>query len=104
MNFIDQCLSGEVLLDEIEDFIDKWHEGEEGEALELHEYLGMSWEEYELWGTMPSVLSFIIAARRNKSTLDVELERERYALAARASSPEEAKRVEVWLRKIGKIK
>lgn len=103
MNFIEQCLAGDVLLEEIDEYVGKWHDGEEGTDQELHQYLGMSWEEYSLWGTTPSIISYIIAARRKGCTFDEELNRERFALAARASTPEEAKRIEKWLRQIGKI-
>lgn len=36
--------------DEIDDFVEKWHE-DENTTQELHEYLGMSWEEYSAWVT-----------------------------------------------------
>ena len=39
--FIDLCSNGEVLMDEIDDFIDEWHES--AREIELHEFLGMSW-------------------------------------------------------------
>jgi len=103
MSFIDNCLKGDALMDEIDDYIDRWSNGEDGEALELHEYLGMSWEEYSLWGTKPSILSVIIRARKNGVTLDQELNEERFALAARAGSAEEAAKLTKWLKKIGKI-
>lgn len=102
MSFIDLCLSGDVLEDEIDGFVDSWHEGEET-GLELHEYLGMSWEEYSVWATRPSILPFILSARKNGTTFDVELNQERLALAARAESADEAKRIESWLKLIGKI-
>lgn len=35
------------------DMIDAWHDGA-GDGLELHEYLGMTWEEYAAWVEAPS--------------------------------------------------
>lgn len=102
MSFIDLCLSGDVLEDEIDSFVDSWHEDDET-ALELHEYLGMSWEEYSVWATRPSILPFILSARKNVTSFDVELNQERLALAARAETAEEAQRMESWLKLIGKI-
>lgn len=102
MSFIDLCLSGDVLEDEIDSFVDRWHEDDET-ALELHEYLGMSWEEYSVWATRPSILPFILSARKNGTSFDVELNQERLALAARAETAEEAQRMESWLKLIGKI-
>ena len=101
MNFIDMCLSGEILADEIDDFVDRWHD-EQTEETELHEYLGMPWEEYSLWATKPSLLSSILAARNKHIELESELEHERLALAARAETAEEAKALEKWLKQIGK--
>lgn len=102
MSFIDLCLGGDVLEDEIDEFIDKWHEDEET-TLELHDYLGMSWEEYSVWATRPSILPFILSAKRNGTTFDLELDQERLALAARAGSVNEANRIEAWLKQIGKL-
>ncbi len=102
MSFIDLCLSGDVLEDEIDGFVDSWHE-DESTDLKLHEYLGMSWDEYSVWATRPSILPFILLARNKGTTFDVELNQERLALAARAETAEEAKRIESWLKLIGKI-
>lgn len=101
MNFVDLCLSGDVLEDEIDDFVDKWHEDEESN-LELYEYLGMSWDEYSVWATKPSILPFILVARKRGTTFDVEINQERLAMAARAESANEAKKLEAWLKLIGK--
>lgn len=56
--FVEKCMRGEVLPEEIDGFIDKWHDGGSGE--ELHEFLGMSWEEYSLWVADADVLPSII--------------------------------------------
>lgn len=37
----------EVTLDNIHDLIEEWHESDSDK--ELHEYLGMSFEEYAYW-------------------------------------------------------
>lgn len=31
----------------VDDLIDQWHEGDDG--VELHEFLGMTWDEYKNW-------------------------------------------------------
>lgn len=102
MNFVEKCLSGEALAHEIDVYINNWHEGE-GQGLELHDYLGLTWEEYSLWGTRPSILPSIFSSRRKKSPFCQELELEQLSLAARAGSVKEAKEMEKWLKKIGKI-
>ena len=64
--FIDKCVSGEIIdLDTIDDWVDAWHTDTNGEE-PLHEFLGMTWEEYGLWVCHPSVLDEIIEVRRNK--------------------------------------
>ncbi|MBF8720963.1 hypothetical protein [Pseudomonas guariconensis] len=103
MSFVEQCLEGSVLEQEIDQFVEAWHEGREGADMELHEYLGMTWEEYQLWATTPSVLPFVLTARKRGTTLEQELAQDRFAMAARASSEGEATRVEAWLRSIGRI-
>ncbi len=103
MNFIDKCLSGDAFTDEIERYEEAWHMGQEGQELELHEFLGMSWDEYSLWATKPSILSSIIRCRKKGIKLEDELNQERYALAARAETLEEAKKMKQWLQNIGKL-
>lgn len=97
MNFIELCLKGHVLADEIDDFVQDWHDGKAGAEQDLHDYLGMSWGEYSVWATNPSMLSYILSARKHGISFEEELARDRYALAARASSPLEAKRIMEWL-------
>ncbi|OLS61212.1 hypothetical protein [Pseudomonas putida] len=103
MNFVELCLEGDVLEEEIDRFVEDWHEGRAGADMELHEYLGMSWEEYQLWATTPSVLPFVLTARKRGTSLRQELDQDRFTMAARASSVGEAAKVEAWLRSAGRI-
>lgn len=65
--FIQLCLQGEVLPDEIDDFIEKWHQSDSSE--ELHEFLGMTWNEYAAWVADKSILSLIIASHKTSKPL-----------------------------------
>ena len=67
-SFMKMCLSGEALPDEIDDFVDRWHESD-GD-LSIHEFLGMTREEYLDWVKDPDVLARILDARHleNAST------------------------------------
>jgi hypothetical protein len=50
--FVDLVLTGRARRVDVEDHVDAWHDAPEGSpaaGLELHEYLGMSWDEYRLW-------------------------------------------------------
>lgn len=61
--FVDLCLAEKAALDEIDDFVDRWHAAPQGQ--ELHDYLGMSEEEYSLWLRVPDALTYIVEARRD---------------------------------------
>ena len=90
-------------MDEIDDYIAQWHSGLAGKNQELHEFLGMSWEEYSLWATRPSILAAILNSKLRHISLNEELNFERVALAARAKNNQEAAKMEEWLKRIGKI-
>lgn len=103
--FVDLCLSGEVVQDEIDDFIDLWHEGD-GQGRPLHDFLGMTKDEYDLWVEQPGALRLILAAREQEEP-DLYGAIARFAemepVAARAADPQAAKDVLRWLRKTGRI-
>jgi len=105
--FIDDVLAGRALAADIHDYIARWHDApdESPEAqLELHEYLGMSWEDYRLWAERPSSLRFVLAARREHKPVPVFLEQVRLVgAAARSSDVNEAERVLQWLKDQGRI-
>lgn len=103
MTFIEKCLSGDAFADEIDDAVEAWSDGVEGQNLELNEFLGMTPYEYSIWMTSPSILPWIVSAHRNKRTLDEELACDRFKMAARASSSDEAAKMKKWLEKIGKL-
>jgi hypothetical protein len=102
ITFIDKCISGDAFLDEVDDYIDAWHD-DTSEDAELHEYLGMTWQEYSLWITNPSILGTIVETRRKGLSLESSPPQEIQALAVSASSPKEAGRVMSWLKRIGKL-
>lgn len=57
--FIEKCLNGDVLYEDIDDYIDIWHESDSDD--ELFEFLGMTREEYAIWVKNPDTLPQIIA-------------------------------------------
>ena len=65
--FISLAMSGYVLPDEIEDFIEAWHASES--EVEVHEYLGLDFAEYSLWVSDPEAINIIIAARHSGISL-----------------------------------
>ncbi len=101
-NFITMCINGEALMEEIDDFVDRWHE--EDTESSLSDYLGMSKLEYKLWVADSAVLPYIITAHRNKQKVSELVESiEELPLAARAGSPKSAIRLYNWLKDEGLI-
>jgi hypothetical protein len=99
-NFIEKCVTGYATLEEIDDYIDEWHEGK-GER-PLYQYLGMKRSEYSLWVADPNILPFIVTAHhQGRDVADVLDEFSPLALAARADGPHKAKELIKWLKKEG---
>ena len=46
-NFINDVINADAILDEIDDYIEKWHDSDTD--CSVFEYLGMTEEEYFLW-------------------------------------------------------
>ena len=62
--FIDMCVAGSASPSQIDDWIDRWHEG--GEPGTLAEFLGLSSEEYACWVARPESLAEILSAHRTQ--------------------------------------
>ncbi len=82
-DFIKDCLSGDALFNEVDNYIDIWHEGDSN--LELFQFLGMTEKEYELFVTNSNFLPIIVAAHKEGVDSSVIIN-QTVALAAR---PEE---------------
>lgn len=59
MSFVKDYLNDEATLEDIDAYVDRWHEGC-ASHLDLHEYLGLTSEEYSEWATNPSKLKEIL--------------------------------------------
>lgn len=46
-NFINDCLYGETDIEDIDEYVEAWHQGKSN--IELSDYLGMTQDEYEVW-------------------------------------------------------
>lgn len=100
--FLYQCLEGEVDLEDIDDFIDDWHDSDSED--ELYEFLGLSRDEYALYVEKPTALPYIVMSHRFGTTIEKALEfQEGFALAARAKDADEAHKVLKWLKRTGRI-
>ena len=107
-SYMEQLLQGKALLEDIDDFVDAWHDAPDDSkisSLSLEEFLGMSADEYRLWVERPESLRFIAAAHRNKQPVAAILKKEdRYGLAARAEDQGEAHELLRWLIDRGRVK
>lgn len=105
--FIERCLSGNALLDDIDDFVDAWHDDVGGQDQTLSEFLGMTELEYEMWVERPSSLRLILFMRKNGVAHDspeqIHLATADRRLAARGASPDEVADVVDWLRATKRI-
>jgi len=68
-NFISLALAGKVTPDQIDDYVGKWHDNSSG--LALHEYLGLTCEEYGVWLSNPDQLLEILANRKSNLSTPV---------------------------------
>lgn len=96
--FIDLAVRGDVLPDEIDDFVEVWHHSDSN--LELHESLGLSWEEYSLWVADPEHINLIITARRkHQSIMEAVNDNLRYweRIAARADDAGKLAALRRWI-------
>ena len=63
-SFIENCINGDAICEEIDDYIDKWHEMDCKST--LREFLGMSEYEYAAFVEDESIIDRIVSARINK--------------------------------------
>ena len=63
--FLDLYTEGKVSAQQIDDFIDAWHESDDTEQRPLAEFLGMSEDEYSVWLASHKALPLLVAARRD---------------------------------------
>ena len=101
--FFDLYGQGLALPDEIDDFIDRWHEGagSPGGSVPLHEYLGLTRDEYEIWVLDPDVLPYLLIARREARPLSEVMNEylDEFPVAARASDTATVQALRGWLAK-----
>lgn len=100
--FMDQYVEGHVMADEIDDFVDRWHDEAPiimGHPVPMHDFLGMSRDEYEAWVHDPSVLPHIVRARMSQVSLDVVMNEhvDDMLLAARADNRTAIEALGKWL-------
>lgn len=95
--FVDTLLDGRALVSDYEDWVDAWHDAPEGSALaqmELHEFLGLSFEEYKQVVIEPTYIRVIVENRRHPQLAGKSAaQRQEFALAARSQNHEDIRRL-----------
>ncbi len=97
-SFITDCINGDALMSEIDDYVDKWHIS--SGDMPLHEYLGMSKKEYMLFVDDESYLGIIIAAHKYQSNIE-SLIRQEISMAARSDDVVKSRKLQKWLESEG---
>jgi len=95
--FLERYLNGEILAEDIDDYVDQWH-AKPGN-LQIYEFLGLSRDEYSLWLRDPDVLPHIARARREGQPLDtiIAMAMKEIPMAARSSDARKIQRLKDWL-------
>ena len=71
LTFIEAALSGNALLDDIDDWVERWHSGDQKKTLD--QYLGFTESEGAMWASNPASLRLIIAAHHQNTTVETLL-------------------------------
>src|SRR5713101_3289958 len=103
-SIIERFLSGEECdLTRIDDEIDAWHEADT--TVSVHEWLGLTPDEYQLYVEKPASIRIILAARRqNRSLKELLAANDATSLiAARGASVEEMTELRKWLKATGRL-
>ena len=101
--FFDLYSTGNALAQEIDDYIDLWHSyAPTSEGRPLHEFLGLSEQEYNLWIQDSSALEYILLSRREQRPLKEIIQEctdaaDHMHIAARAADPCMIKAFKRWL-------
>lgn len=66
--FLQACIDGDACLDDADDWIDQWHDGDTG--VELIDYMGFTWEQWNWYLLDPDVcLKTVVRWKTEKTPL-----------------------------------
>ena len=92
--FLQLFRDGRVTAQQIDDFVEAWHDADDSEQRPLAEFLGMTEDEYTVWLASRKALPAIVAARQTGRPL-FDLVAEHLAELKRAARPEDASAIYV---------
>ena len=100
-SIVERFLAGEECdLSRIDDEVDAWHEADT--TVPLHEWLGLTPDEYELYVEKPASIRIILAARHQNRSLK-ELLAANDATSLTGASVEEMTELRKWLKATGRL-
>lgn len=98
-SFMDKCIEGIALVDDIDDYIDEYHDS--NSELEIFDYLGMTRREYRLWVRDHDYLNLILAARIQNVSIETFLSTSNdMKMAARNLNSDDYDNLITWLKSI----
>lgn len=97
-NFIIDCINGDALMSDVNDYIDNWHKSDTN--MSLHDFLGMSKKEYMLFVEDENYLGNIITAHKFNKNVE-SIIRNETAIAARSDDAAKSRRLQKWLESEG---
>lgn len=93
-NFITDCINGDALTSDVDNYIEMWHKGD-GE-MPLYAFLGMSKREYNLFIQDETYLAWIISAHMEGKVIE-DFVKNHIAMVARSDSHAKSERLQRWL-------
>ncbi|RFP16625.1 hypothetical protein D0T25_18390 [Duganella sp. BJB488] len=97
-SFIEKCLAHEATPEDIDDYIELWHQNPGDQP--LHEYLGMTRNEYALWIVNAAILPTLLNIRSKHQSMDQLLAEfdHQFPATAKSTSPSGAMALMKWLK------
>jgi hypothetical protein len=87
-NFITDCLNGDALMSDVDDYIDKWHNTDTTQK--IYDFLGMTSNEYKLFVNDENNLGLIISAHKFGKSLNTNVP-DMLAITTRSDDANKAK-------------
>jgi hypothetical protein len=102
-DFMSLVMKGDEILDAIDDYVEAWHQSTSD--IQLHEFLGMTTEEYDFYCENPTQLKLVVSSREDKIPLNqlVESVKDEYALSARGKLSGNKAKILEWLKRTKRI-
>jgi hypothetical protein len=101
-NFVLDCIQGDALIDDLDRYVDYWHENSQELNCDLRNFLGMSLSEYNYFLKDEDYIADIIYAHEHNLDIEevLEFNANNVPMAARADKADEMKVIQDWLKNV----